>query len=359
MTKISILCPTYNHEKYIKYFIESVLSQTEEDFELIIIDDCSSDNTVKEILKFKDARIKFIQHDYNMGINATLTELIQNAQADIVATVASDDVLVQDYIKYVLNKFNNDSTLSVVYVSLQYIDEYNNIIQDGNVILDENKKQTEIIRNSFLGENQLPSPGMAFKKSAVETFLPLPYGLIQYSDWQLHNYLLLNNKIAVINKCLIKYRISSNSACARSKNVIKREKIETDLLMEPFLKISDINKFKQIFEGYYSEFGEPKTSTIPYFLARLALKSKIPEKQRWGYALLIKFISKNNNLELIHNLYGLNYADLIKLVELYNDDYQSENVSHYIKKIKKYKKIFMFLSAILFVILILYLWSLL
>ena len=361
MAKISILCPTYNHEKYIKYFIDSVLSQTEQDFELIIIDDCSKDNTSQEILKYKDPRITFVKHDYNKGINATLTDLINLAKSDIVTTIASDDMLCKNYIECVLNTFNSNPDVSTVYVSLQYVDEENNEIKNGNVILDENKSQIDIIRDSFFGENPLPSPGMAFKKEAIKDFLPLPFGLIQYSDWQLNNYLLLNTKILVINKCLVNYRITPNSACSRSKKVINREKIETDLLMEPFLNIKDINKFKLIFKDFYEEFGEPTISTIPYFIARLALKSKNIEKQRFGYLLLIKFISKDNNLDLIHNLYGLNYADIINLIEFYNPETEeiNQNISHYIKKIKKYKKLSKILGTILLFVIILFLWSLL
>ena len=51
MPKISVLAPTFNHQKYIGRFIESALNQTFEDFEVLIVDDCSSDNTTKEILK--------------------------------------------------------------------------------------------------------------------------------------------------------------------------------------------------------------------------------------------------------------------------------------------------------------------
>ncbi|EAB5320350.1 glycosyltransferase family 2 protein, partial [Campylobacter jejuni] len=54
MAKISILTPCFNHEKYVSYFLQSVLEQSFSDFELIIVDDCSSDNSTKEIQKFKD-----------------------------------------------------------------------------------------------------------------------------------------------------------------------------------------------------------------------------------------------------------------------------------------------------------------
>ncbi|WP_039872494.1 glycosyltransferase family 2 protein, partial [Helicobacter canadensis] len=70
--KISILTPSFNHEKYIGFFLQSVLGQTFQNFELIIVDDCSWDKNLEEIKKFKDERIKLIRHDYNKGINAAL-----------------------------------------------------------------------------------------------------------------------------------------------------------------------------------------------------------------------------------------------------------------------------------------------
>ncbi|ELL0793965.1 glycosyltransferase family 2 protein, partial [Campylobacter jejuni] len=63
MAKISILTPCFNHEKYVSYFLQSVLEQSFSDFELIIVDDCSSDNSTKEIQKFKDPKIKLIKHE--------------------------------------------------------------------------------------------------------------------------------------------------------------------------------------------------------------------------------------------------------------------------------------------------------
>ena len=84
MPKISILTPSFNHEKFVGLFIESILKQTLEDFELIIVDDCSSDSNVNEILKFKDPRIKLIQHPYNQGINAGINTAFENAKGEFL-----------------------------------------------------------------------------------------------------------------------------------------------------------------------------------------------------------------------------------------------------------------------------------
>ena len=60
--KVSVIITSYNYEQYIKDAIESVLNQTYSDFELVIIDDCSTDNSANIIKQFNDERIKFIQY---------------------------------------------------------------------------------------------------------------------------------------------------------------------------------------------------------------------------------------------------------------------------------------------------------
>lgn len=328
--KVSIICPSYNHEKYVGYFIESVLAQTVQDFELVIVDDCSTDNNVKAIEKFRDDRIKLIKHGYNQGINASLTDGINSASSDIVCIVASDDMLCENYIESILNIFK-ENDVSVVSVSLDFYDEFNRRLN--NKIIVGNKSNWEILRESFIGQNSVPSPGMAIKKTAILPLLPLPKGLIQFSDWDLHNKLLLDNKVYVTDECLIKYRFYPNSTSARSRQVAAREAMETDYMMDYFLEIKDPEKFKKIFSGLYDQFGEPNSKTIPYFLARMALTSKIYSKRQWGYKVLLRFITDGDNLKLLHSLYGLCFHDIISLVPLESCDYS-------VNKTKKYRNLF-------------------
>lgn len=336
--KISILCPSFNHEKYVDSFINSVLSQTEQDFELIIIDDGSSDKTVSKIRNYTDTRIKLYTHNYNKGINATWNDLINYANANIVCTIASDDMLYENYVEEVLKLFENNPNIAVAYVSLKHIDKDGNFT-GGTGILNPSTSKYEILKNSFIGENQLPSPGMAYKKQAIQEFLPLPCGLLQYSDWDLHNKLLSKYEIAITDKCLVKYRTTLNSTSARSNIVVNRETLETDIMMDYFLNITDLELFKSIFENTYNKYGEPTKETIPYFLSRIALESKKPEKQGWGYKTLINFISQGNNLELLHKMYNLNFKDILTLCPE-TDFFNPHKIPSLEKKNKKYKKRF-------------------
>lgn len=350
-TKISIVCPSYNHEKYVKYFIESVLSQTVSDFELIIVDDCSSDNTIQEIEKFNDDRIKLIKHSFNMGINATLTDGIKLANSEIISIIASDDILVENYIEEVLKIFEKEQN-EVLYVSLNLIDEENNNLNQ-NRIFNSLKSKYEYLRQSFMGENPVPSPGMAFKKFSIEKFLPLPCGLFQYSDWDLNNKFFLTSNVYVTDKCLVNYRISTNSVSARSEKVIVREELEADMLLDNFLKFCNLENFKNIFEGQYEHIGKIEEKSIPYFLSLIALNANIFSFKKWGYKKLISLISDKKYFQYLNEMYSLTFANVISLcpLKLKKTELKLE------KKYKKYKmlfNIFLILFIILSIILILF-----
>lgn len=106
--KISILTPSFNHEKYVGFFIESVLAQTFSDFELIIVDDYSTDRNVEEIKKFQDSRIKLIQHEFNKGINAALNTAFKQSSGEFLVFLASDDMLKSNALEVLYNAHQNN-----------------------------------------------------------------------------------------------------------------------------------------------------------------------------------------------------------------------------------------------------------
>ena len=99
--KVSIIMPSYNYALYIKKAIESVLSQTYKNWELIIIDDASTDNSlsiINEYLK-NDSRVKLIINDKNIGLCASLNKAIQLADGEWIAFLESDDEFLPESIE--------------------------------------------------------------------------------------------------------------------------------------------------------------------------------------------------------------------------------------------------------------------
>lgn len=95
MPKISIIMPVYNEEKFIKPCMESILNQTFSDFECIIIDDGSTDNTLSILQSYKDKRLKIISRE-NKGLIASLNEGVGLAKGDYIARMDGDDIMMLD-----------------------------------------------------------------------------------------------------------------------------------------------------------------------------------------------------------------------------------------------------------------------
>lgn len=91
---VSIVMPSYNSEQYIKDSIQSVLNQTYTNWELLIVDDCSTDKTIDIIKSFKDNRIKFFQNATNSGAAISRNKALREANGKWIAFLDSDDIWV-------------------------------------------------------------------------------------------------------------------------------------------------------------------------------------------------------------------------------------------------------------------------
>lgn len=112
---VSIITPNYNCEKFIVETIESVINQTYKNWEMIIIDDCSSDNSITIAINYtkKDKRIKVIQNEKNMGAALCRNKAIEMAKGEFIAFLDSDDVWLPNKLqKQVAFMINNDADFS-------------------------------------------------------------------------------------------------------------------------------------------------------------------------------------------------------------------------------------------------------
>jgi glycosyltransferase involved in cell wall biosynthesis len=342
----------YNREQFITSAIKSVLKSTYEQFELIIVDDCSTDKKVVEIQKFSDPRIKLIRHNYNQGINAGLNDAFNMAKGQYFVFIASDDMLEPDHLKFTCEYLDNNQDINIVYCSLHIIDDNNQLIKKDKPWIQPDRDRFEILMELFMDGNVILSPGMVARKDALEKIMPLDLSMLHHQDYQMHINLLMENNIYFTAQQLVRYRQISGSQTnisARSSVAQKRENLEQSKLMDSFLQIKDATFLRQIFGNKLDEFGEPNNKTIPYFLGRLALCSKNPEKQNWGYHTIMNFIGSKENLDLLNALYEFSFKNYITLVNKFT-------LTDVEKKYKKYRKLFniFLLISVMLVLIIIY-----
>lgn len=122
---VSVIMPSWNTGKYIAESIRSVLSQTYTSLELLIVDDCSSDNTDEIVSKFQDKRIKYFKNDVNCGAALTRNRAMREACGEWVAFLDSDDIWKPNKLEKMI-KFMNDNNYSFAYHDYDKIDEEGN-----------------------------------------------------------------------------------------------------------------------------------------------------------------------------------------------------------------------------------------
>ena len=120
---ISIITPTYNCGKFIERTIQSVLNQTYKNWEMIIVDDCSTDDTEKVVKKFKDdKRIKYFKLKTNQGAAVARTEAMKKAKGDFMAFLDSDDLWYKEKLEKQL-KFMIDNNYNFTCTAYEQVDE--------------------------------------------------------------------------------------------------------------------------------------------------------------------------------------------------------------------------------------------
>lgn len=184
---ISIIIPNYNNGKSIGKCIESCLNQTYQNIEIIIIDDCSSDDSINIIKEYQeiDERIKLIQNETNQKVARTRHIGILNSSAEWITTLDSDDFYISE-LKIqkeveVLSKHNFESNI-IAFSGIVLTDENSNALS--LFMHKDNIKEGNIFRKLLLRKGKIPRDFIFSKKLYFEVggFDP---GISLYEDWDL------------------------------------------------------------------------------------------------------------------------------------------------------------------------------
>ena len=123
---VSVLMTSYNTEKFIAQAIESILAQTYSNWELLIADDCSSDQTRKVIDQFKDTRIRTFHNEKNLHYLRTRNRLIAEVKGDYIALLDSDDTCEPNKLALQVDAFLQDATLALCGTLIRYMSKEGN-----------------------------------------------------------------------------------------------------------------------------------------------------------------------------------------------------------------------------------------
>ena len=220
---VSVITPVYNAEKYLKESIESVLSQTYHHIEMILVDDCSSDNSARIIREYqlKSSQIKYYLQPRNMGAGYARNKALELARGQYVAFLDADDVWMLDKIERQIN-FMKTKKSPFSYTAIEMIDEVGNLLKGKRDVV-------ESIDYTFLLSNtMITTSTVVIDRTVIGDFrMHLRRGGQDYATWL---RLLSTGVNAVgINEVLAKYRIGHKSLSSNKlESVIQIWEIQTN-----------------------------------------------------------------------------------------------------------------------------------
>ena len=215
---ISIITPTYNSSLYITDTIQSIISQTYKKWELIIVDDCSSDSTIDIIKSFilLDNRIKLFENTKNRGAAFTRNKAIYHCKYSYIAFLDSDDIWVKEKLEKQLF-FMKSNKIAFSFTGFKIIDKNGN---STSKTIDTMQNGAFSYEDMLLKKATLGCSTVMLNKSKFNGLMNIP-SIRTGQDYAFWLKLLKNTdeKAHVISLPLTKYRITPNSI---SRNKIKK-----------------------------------------------------------------------------------------------------------------------------------------
>jgi glycosyltransferase involved in cell wall biosynthesis len=149
---ISVLMPMFNAAQYVEEAIQSIRRQTYPNWELIIIDDCSTDGSVAVVKKLKkeDPRIKLYRNPKNLGIGSTMNEALRHAKGSFLARMDADDVAFPERLEKQVSYLLNHHDVGIVGSYMVEINEHNDVIAARKVPLDHESISRSMINTQTI-----------------------------------------------------------------------------------------------------------------------------------------------------------------------------------------------------------------
>jgi glycosyltransferase involved in cell wall biosynthesis len=230
MPKVSVLMSVYNKGAYLDLAIRSVLDQSFKDFEFIIKDNHSTDNSIEIISSFSDHRIKFAKNSRNLGPGGSLNNCIGEAQGEFVVIAHGDDIWNEDFLSVNMDCFLKYPTINISHSQINIIDSQDcvkppsldNFVGDLKI-----ETYNDVLTQLFRG-NYIKTPSVIIRRAVMEYF-DIRY--MYTGDWNLYLNLAADHEnFMFINKPLLNYRVSTGSETAVGMK-------GGDLVLEDFLTL--------------------------------------------------------------------------------------------------------------------------
>jgi glycosyltransferase involved in cell wall biosynthesis len=288
MPLVSVIMPCYNHAQFLEESISSILSQTHQDLELIIVDDASSDSSRDIVHSYAtvDPRVKAVWHTDNKGVATARNCGIAESTGDYIAFCDADDAWEEDKLLTQLNCIQVDGNVDFVFTDAKIINE---VSQPTGYYFSTLHPKAHERSNTFLElcvSNFINTSSVLFRRTCLNNATPFKTEFEYLEDWIYWMQLSVHYQFYYIEKPLVRYRIHSNNTNSDS--------------MRHFTSRIECNKY---ILSTYSQITKRIKSDIYYKLGRDYAQLGYCHQAREAYkkALMVNMLNFRSGLYLLRS----------------------------------------------------------
>lgn len=277
ITKVSIIIPVYNVEHYLRQCLDSVINQTFKDIEIIVVNDCSTDNSIRIIKEYqqKDSRIFLIDLTENKGQGYARNEGMKIAKGKYITFVDADDWVTNNYVEILYNEIENNNLDMVSAAAYFYDDSNKKIVYRKNVsakIL--NKKKTEELLISRKNNFIIPIWLKIYRKQFLDDN-KMSFKLAWHEDnLFIFETLIKTKKIKFIDNQIYFYRLNRENSSMYEINKQFTYFLLFEKLKEMLIKENKYECYKKVYYQYISILTASKLEFLNMDLSKLELYFK-------------------------------------------------------------------------------------
>lgn len=306
---VSVIMPAYNGEKYIEEAIKSILEQSYEHIELIVVDDSSSDHTQKIIKSFKDKRLFAFFNEENKGISYTTNRGIRESNGKYIALMDDDDVSEYNRLKIQVDYLEEHSQIDILGGRTTCIDEKGAVLYYGGIPRYNPKYIQAVLLFNCM--DFMNSTAMIRRDFIVKNNLLFEENCFGMQDFKFYIESSKIGKISSISEFLLKHRIHANNETERNFKFYEKERAE---------KYAQFQRYSLKKSGFI--LLENELQFINKVLSERGGKCETKEDLRTLYDIFTKLLGQAKKMDLdyteeLAHLFKVKISEQIMVTDLF------------------------------------------
>lgn len=311
--QVSICATCYNHEKYIPFFMKTLMEQDFQDWELVVTDDYSTDYSYEMLTQYTcDPRVRVYRNERNRHIGHTTNNSLSKARGKYVCLISVDDGLVLGKLSHDYNYLETHADIAVLYSNLIIIGE-DSVPTGAFLMHPAGLERYQSLNFMFTHGNRMLIPGIFFRRECLDVvglFNPL---LCLTQDYEFNIRLMLNYEMAISDTPTVYYRRRDNdqNVSAYTPQCFSHIANETALLLDAGVQqIKNIDQFKKIFPDF-KKYDPINNEDVLFYVGLVLSECKNSAVRMAGLKMLYNFVA--DRIDYLEQQYGFSSKDFMSL----------------------------------------------